>query len=159
MTENNIMSNSEVTKPTPVAKLDPMQVREFQDADHATISRWWIERDGVPPPKAVLPKLGLIVGKEGKDIAAGFLYMDNSVGVCMLEWVVTNPDATAFESARAIRDLVAFMGERALEMDYGVMLTSCRQRSLARLYGGAGFAETDKDVIHMVKILRDGGNN
>lgn len=125
------------------------------EADHPVLSLWW-EAHGWPVvPAAILPKLGVMALDNDARIAAAFLYMDNSVGVSMLEWLVTNPDATGKQSLGGISAVIGFLTERALEMDYGVMLTSCRQPGLARIYERHGFAKTDEGVIHMVRKLRE----
>lgn len=131
-------------------------IREINlDADHPVLAVWW-EAHGWPVvPRAILPKLGVMAMAGDLRVAAGFLYMDNSVGVSMLEWLVTNPDATGRQSLAAIGAVIGFLSERALEMDYGVMLTSCRQPGLARIYERHGFAKTDEGIIHMVRKLRE----
>jgi len=131
-------------------------IREINlDVDHPVLSVWW-EAHGWPVvPRAILPKLGVMAMAGDLRVAAGFLYMDNSVGVSMLEWLVTNPDATGRQSLAAIGAVIGFLSERALEMDYGVMLTSCRQQGLARIFEHHGFAKTDEGIIHMVRKLRE----
>jgi len=131
-------------------------IREINlDVDHPVLATWW-EAHGWPVvPRAILPKLGVMALSGDMRVAAAFLYMDNSVGVSMLEWLVTNPDATGKQSLAAIGAVIGFLSERALEMDYGVMLTSCRQPGLARIYQHHGFEKTDEGVIHMVRKLRE----
>lgn len=131
-------------------------IREINlDTDHATLAAWW-EAHGWPVvPRAILPKLGVMAMAGEMPVAAAFLYMDNSVGVSMLEWLVTNPDATGRQTLAAIGAVIGFLSERALEMDYGVMLTSCRQPALARIFEHHGFARTDEGIIHMVRKLRE----
>lgn len=125
------------------------------DVDHPVLSTWW-EAHGWPVvPRAILPKLGVMAMDGDLRVAAAFLYMDNSVGVSMLEWLVTNPDCTGKQSLGGIKAVIEFLAERALELDYGVMLTSCRQPGLARIYEHHGFAKTDEGVIHMVRKLRE----
>jgi hypothetical protein len=129
-------------------------VREYTPEDHPMLMEWWKAHGWPGVAKEVLPKLGLIVEVDTKPIVAGWLYMDNSVGVCWLEWVVGNPDSRGREIIPAIAVLIDFMGKRALEMDYGVMLTGTRTSSLIRLYEKNGFEKTDEGVTHLIKILR-----
>lgn len=128
-----------------------MNLREYTPDDHPTLTAWW-KAHGFPQlPPAILPKLGIIVEHDCAPVVAAWLYMDNSVGVCMLEWLTTNPDAPLKVIPTAIRVLVDFMWERANAMDYGVMLTTCRQPALARVYEKNGFLRTDDSVIHLLK--------
>jgi hypothetical protein len=132
-----------------------MKVREYTSEDYAPLTKWWKGHGWEPVPEAVLPKLGMIVdGDDGVALCAGWLYMDNSVGVCMFEWLVTDPEAKPLVTAKSVKTLVSFMADRALEMDYGVMLTTCRQPSLARMYQRCGFIKTDEGVTHLLRMLK-----
>ena len=131
-----------------------MQLKEFTADDYETCAQWWSGHGWEPVPAVVLPKLGMMVVDDEAPICAAWLYMDNSVGVSMLEWLVTNPDVSPMQTARAIKTLVAFMSDRAKEMNYGVMLTTCRQPSLARMYEKSGFIKTDEGVTHLLKMVK-----
>lgn len=126
------------------------------ETDYATLTEWWKGHGWNAVPRAILPKLGVIAEHDGVQVAAAFLYMDNSVGVAMLEWLVTNPAANPVACVRSVSQVIQFLTERALELDYGVMLTSCRQPALVRLYERNGFVKTDEGVTHLLMILRDG---
>jgi GNAT superfamily N-acetyltransferase len=130
-----------------------MNLREYIPEDHPMLTAWW-KAHGFPVlPAAILPKLGIVAEHDGVPVCAAFLYMDNSVGVCMLEWLTTNPQAPGKHVPGAIRALVGFMAERAGAMNYGVMLTTCRQEALARVYEKNGFTRTDDSVIHLLKVI------
>lgn len=128
-----------------------MRIREYAPEDHAMLATWWEGHDWPVVPQAILPKLGIIVEDDaGQGLCAGWLYMDNSVGVCWLDWVVTNPAALPMACVRSISQLVTFMTDRAVELDYGVMITACRQPTLTRLYQRNGFTVTDRSVTHLI---------
>ena len=62
------------------------QLRMFEpDNDYEAVADWFALHGAVAPPKAVLPKLGIVCQQDGEDVAALWLYMDNSVGVCWAE--------------------------------------------------------------------------
>lgn len=119
------------------------------------LAEWWAAHGWNAVPEAVLPKLGIVAFTEAGPVAACFLYMDNSVGVSMLEWLVSSPKAAGIDVMRAIKAQVAFMTARARDLGYGVMLTSCRQASLVRIYESAGFSKTDEGVTHLLKLTGD----
>lgn len=130
-----------------------MKLRLYVPEDHATLAKWW-EGHGWPVlSPAVLPKLGVVAGNDDGDVAAGFAYMDNSVGVAMMEWVVTNPAASPMQSLRGINAVVEFLKAEVKALGYGVMLTSCRQPGLVKLYERQGFSKTDEGVTHLLTIL------
>jgi hypothetical protein len=127
-------------------------IRMFKSEDYPMVKSWW-EAHGWPPvPGEILPKLGVIWEHEGVPVVAAWLYMDNSVGVCMLEWLVAAPDAPGKAVLRGIRHVVSFLQEEASRMDYNVMLTTCKQESLAKVYQKNGFNRTDDSMIHLIKI-------
>lgn len=136
-----------------------IQIREFDPAaDYALVCSWWEAHGWKPVPAEILPKLGMVVyfeTAEGQqDACAAWLYMDNSgVGVCWLEWLVTNPKNKGTESLRAISTMTDFMKIRAREMNYGVMMTTARQASLVRVHERNGFAKTDEGVTHLISLL------
>lgn len=129
------------------------QVRSFTADDYGTVESWWHGHgwDGVP--MAVLPRLGVIAECDGKPIAAAWLYMDNSVGVCMMEWVVADPEANPREVVKGIKVLAEYLRLAAIDMNYSVMLTTCKQDSLAKLYERSGFHRTDSEMHHLLRVL------
>jgi hypothetical protein len=138
-------------------------LKEYSPEDYPMLAAWWAGHRWQAVPESVLPKLGVVATYSNREaqhedvpLCAAFLYMDNSVGVCWLEWLVSNPNGSPMEVLRAIRAVIEFMEERAKELGYGVMLTACRQASLVKIYERAGFAKTDEGVTHMLKVI--GGN-
>jgi hypothetical protein len=127
-----------------------IQIREYQASDYPTVSEWWDVHGWPAVPEAVLPKLGIIAFDEVKDLCAGWLYMDNSVGVCWLEWLVTNPLNRASQSMKSIGIVTDFLKLRAVELGYGIMMTTCRQKSLVRVHEKNGFLKTDEGMIHLL---------
>lgn len=131
-----------------------MYLREYHPEDYAMLTRWWKAHGWPGVSAAILPKLGLVIEDNGQPIVAGFVYMDNSVGVAFLEWVVGAPEATGRQIVAGISTLIDFAGKRVLELDYGVLLTATNKEALIRLYEKNGFQKTDEGLTHLVKILR-----
>lgn len=128
-------------------------LREYTPEDYPVLAEWWKLHGWAAIPANILPKLGAVAVKGDVPLCAAFLYMDNSVGVCWLEWLVSNPKASPFEVMKGVRELMGFLEAQASVLGYGVMLTTCRQASLVRLYESAGFAKTDEGVTHLLKII------
>lgn len=79
--------------------------------------------------------------------------MDNSVGVCFLEWVATNPTAKKKEAMLAMKYMIEFMGIRAKELDYGMMLTSASE-NIVKAYKFCGFVDPKSPAhYHLFKPL------
>jgi hypothetical protein len=129
-------------------------VRPFnRETDYELFVQWWIGHDFSPVPLEVLPALGIVAEHHGKLAAAAWLYLDSSTPVGMLEWIVTNPTNNPKISAIAITHVIQALRFSAMENGHTVILSSCRQESLARLMERLGFQETDKNVTHLVSIL------
>jgi len=133
-----------------------MNIRLTDPKDYAVISQWWVGHGWPMVPEQALPKIGCVVlDADLSGIAAAWLYMDNSVGVCWMDWLVTNPKASPLKSVRAISRIVTFLKQVGLDNDYGVMLTACRQDGLVSLYERNGFTKTDEGVTLLNLNLRD----
>jgi hypothetical protein len=126
----------------------------YDPGQYEVVREWWVAHGWGAVPSAILPKFGVMAFFGETPLACAWLYMDNSVGVSMLEWMVSNPDASPRKVLKAINLIVDFMGKAAADMDYGVMLTTCKQESLAKVYERAGFARTDSEMIHFVRRLK-----
>lgn len=128
---------------------DPVLVSAYEKG-YDMVSKWW-EGHGWPTvPVEVLPSLGAIVTEDLHGVAAAWLYMDNSCGVAMMEWTVTNPRANPRTTIKAIPFLIGFFKEEAKALGYHKILTTCRQESLARLFERNGFTKTDSNMIHLI---------
>ena len=128
-----------------------IDIRGADSALHATITEWWKAHDWPGVAQVILPKCGVMVEDDaGSGMAVGWLYMDNSTGVAMLEWVVTNPTLTPKQSYYAITMLVQSVREVARALNYGVVLTTAKQHALARCYEKNGFKQTDTGMTHLI---------
>lgn len=129
-----------------------MTVRPYELKDYSTAFAWWDGHGWEGVPAAVLPKLGMVAVHEGEPVAMAWLYLDNSTGVAMLEWIVTDPANPAKVSAVGIAHVVRCLREAAKGLGYGVILASCRQDSLVKLLERCGFTTTDRDVTHLISM-------
>ena len=123
------------------------------DADYPVVSEWWKAHGWPPVPQYMLPKLGIMVERDGLPCLAGWVYMDNSCGVCMLEWVVSNPDTPPRDVLRSIEHLTAAAKLVSVQNNDHSMLTSCKQESLARAYERNGFVRTDEQMKHLFTAI------
>jgi hypothetical protein len=125
--------------------------------DYDMVCGWWQGHDWDAVPPFFLPKLGAIAfvvdGDKTEDVAAAWLYMDNSAPVCWLEYMVSNPKANAGRAVKALRHLDTFLTGEAKATGYVVMMTTCRQDSLVKFHQKNGFKKTDENVTHLVKII------
>lgn len=127
---------------------------------HPIAMAWWQGHGWPGIPLQILPKLGIRAelahpetDRDPVPLAAGWLYMDNSVGVAMLEWLVTDPHAPPLQTAKALAHLITFAKNEAKRLGYGIVLATCRQDSLSKLLQRHGFQVTDTGVTHHLLIL------
>lgn len=135
----------------PVSPGVTMRLAE-RHVDHPLLAKWWTGHGWPVVPSERLPMLGAIASVKGQDVAAAFCFMDNSgSGVAMIEWIVTDPAASARSAAAGIKAVVEWLMWRAGEDDlrFDFFLTTCRQPSLAKLLERCGYQITDRDVIHL----------
>lgn len=119
------------------------------DELYPLLCEWWMGHGFPAIPRRRLPPVS-VMHTGG---AFGCLYMDNGgTGVAMMEWLVTDPAARR-EAMRALCDVVAFLKEAARAHDYDMILTTCRQPSLARLLERVGFTRSDEGMIHLFANL------
>jgi len=118
------------------------------EKDYSTVAAWWEGHGWNAVPVQVLPKLGVVAHRDDKPVAAGWLYMDNSVGVGWLEWLVADPDAKPREVYKALSAVIDFIKAEARQFGYHTLMSTCRQESLGRLLERNGFQKTDTDVTH-----------
>ncbi len=134
-----------------------IQLRPYMPEDYLLLSQWWKIHGWEPIPSMILPQCGVIVEsveeEERTPIAASFLYLEISAKFCIMEWTLSNPDASGRMVVRAIDALANYFSSYAKERGYAVMMTTCKQPSLARLLEKANFTKTDQGMIHLAKIL------
>jgi DUF917 family protein len=78
--------------------------------------------------------------------------MDNSVGVSMMEWIVSNPAARPIAVAAGMKHLVTYLTDEAKRMGYGITLTTSKVVSLGKLLTRNGFQETDREMTHYLRL-------
>lgn len=125
-------------------------MRSFTDSDYPMLREWWEARGRSTVPIApMLPKLGVIASDDSGDCAAAFLYMDNSVGVCWIEYPVTRPGMPLSETRQVMGEITAFLKQSAAAMGYGLMVAYTLP-AIARELRRLGFAEMRRDMVMMV---------
>lgn len=138
-------------KPTPAGRAI-LSVRMVDiETDYPVVSEWWKAHGWPHPlPMQMVPKLGIMVERNGDPCLAGWVYMDNSCGVCMLEFVVGNPATPPRDVFRAIEHLTAAARLCASQNGYHTMLTYCKTMSLAKAFQKNGFQLTDDGMKHLI---------
>lgn len=134
-----------------------MTVRQTTSEDYNKLVKWW-EHYGFPvPPLEFLPDNGncgiMIVGEDGTDYCAGFIYETNSK-VCWMELIVANPDLKDKETRKeALISLIENLSYLAYEWGYKWIFTSVEHPSLIERYKECGFKVGTTNTKEMIKQL------
>ena len=129
-----------------------MKTRLYEPEDYAVISPWWVGHAGSLVPEDVLPKCGVVTeSDDGMPLAAAWLYMDNSVGVAWMSWLVSNPDVGPIKAAKAIGVLLEALEELCKEFNYGVMFTMTDQKGLGQFLSRKGFTANHSGMTQYFK--------
>ncbi|WP_184213315.1 hypothetical protein [Prosthecobacter dejongeii] len=100
--------------------------RAWVVAEEAALFATWRAAHGMPDiPVALLPRLGVVALVDGVETAAGWLYMDNSVGVGFVEWLVTRPGLSLAQSRAALAAVLATLKAEAAGHGYSLLLGHC----------------------------------
>lgn len=127
-----------------------MTARPYFGTDYPTVEDWWIGHGWPAIPQGFLPTVGIVIEKEGKPVAAGWIKLESSTPMAMLEWCVSDPRASGRDVFAAISQLVESAKASAKAMGRTALFTYCKQESLARLYERGGFERSDSEMIHLV---------
>ena len=129
-----------------------MDVFAYKSEYYKEIASWWdVHKDWDAIPESLLPTTGLVVRDCDTLLCAGFLYVDCSSPVCMLEWIVANPENPPRTSIKALKVLLNGFTEYA-DNEEKVLFTTLRQPKLAGLYEKSGFAIGDTNMTNMTRI-------
>lgn len=120
-----------------------------EDYDNVLL-KWWKIWGWEAPPKDFLPETGLIVSKGNIDICAGFLYLTNSK-VGLTEFVVSNKEYRDSDRGEALDFLLDCILELADKNGCKYAHVILKNKSLLRRYKRAGYIESDKNVLELVK--------
>jgi hypothetical protein len=123
--------------------------------DYEVIKDFW-PRHGWPMlPIGALTTMGMVAEEGDTILAACWIYTATNSSLAMMEWMVTNPDASPLQAAKAVNFLAGFAIEETKRRGYSVLFTTCKNKGLERVYERAGFEKTDEGVTHYVKTLQD----
>lgn len=128
------------------------QLRFYEpEADYEMIADWFACHGEPAPPAVVLPKLGTICTMDGEDVAALWLYMDNSIGVCWAEYPVTKPKLKLTQTREALTHLFTYIRKVAASNNYAIMRVTTI-KPFARFLSKMGFKTDRENLVSMVGL-------
>ena len=109
-----------------------LKIRALQESDWEHMTSWWKWWRWPEVQKELLPlngNGGLMIYKEDKLIAAGFLYLSNSK-VAWLDWIVSNPEYRDKDRKQALAELILGLENVAKQQGYSIIISIARNKSL-----------------------------
>jgi len=117
-----------------------MQLKQYTEDDHATLTDWWLAHGVAVVPHDALPATGAIaLNEDGDPCAACFLYMDNSVALGLLAWPIVNPTVGAKDKLAGLRHCIDFITDHAANLGYTTLVSMSSVSSMSRLLERFGF--------------------
>lgn len=115
--------------------------RAWLDADESALFAGWRKAHGMAElPDSIFPRLGVVAVLDGVDSAAAWLYMDNSVGVAFMEWIVARPGLSISESRACFARISETFRDEAKAIGYGLILAH-GPHAVARIAVGLGWQD------------------
>ena len=132
-----------------------LQIRTLQESDWETLQSWWKAWEWPEVSKDMMPLDGLgglIIEKEGKSIAAGFLYLTNAK-VAWTEWIVSDPEYRSEDRIDALKMLVQGLEDVAINAGYKIILSIGRNKGLLNIHKELGYTVDDSPSYEISKKI------
>lgn len=132
-----------------------VNMRHVEPADTSMLNEWRDGHGATRWPDEMLPKCGVVCEMNGAPVAALFLHMDNSCGVCLLEHAVTRPGLGLKTARVAIRHCIACLKKVARGHGYHTVAVFTYP-SVTRFMERCGFSATNRGLTQMVASTEEG---
>lgn len=132
-----------------------LQIRALQESDWETMQLWWKAWGWPEVTKDLMPLDGLgglIVEKDGKAIASGFLYLTNAK-VAWTEWIVSDPEYREDDRVEALKLLVKGLEDVAISQGYKIILSVGRNKGLLNIHKELGYTVDDNPSYEISKKI------
>lgn len=114
------------------------------------IAKWCEAHDYGGLPSHILPKLGVVVQADGHDVAALWLYMDNSCGVAFAEHPITKGGLNPKLAKAALVFAMRFLQKEAAACGYHTIIIRTLP-ALSRWAKDAGFVkDSERTLVTMI---------
>lgn len=132
-----------------------LKLRSLQESDWETMQAWWKAWGWPEVTKDLMPLEGLgglIVEKDDKPIASGFLYLTNAK-VAWTEWIVSDPEYRSEDRIDALKMLVQGLENVAISAGYKIILSVGRNKGLLNIHKELGYTVDDNPSYEISKKI------
>lgn len=129
-----------------------MQLKPYEECNHATIAGWWEAHGASVVPHSAIPKTACVAyNDEEVPCAFSSLYLDNSVALGMIAWPVVNPDVHGRDKFDGLNHCIKWIVMHAENLGYHNLISMSAVHSMSRLIEGHGFAKATDNVEVLMK--------
>jgi hypothetical protein len=126
-----------------------MTARLFNfDKDYQTVTKWWTERNHIQIKKDFLSDYGVMVSKDGKDLAAMWLYPMITTAYCMVRFPITNPETTKLERNEALDLVFANLHGMTKDLGYKYLFCTTNHPSLIKRLEKYQYTKDAENCVH-----------
>lgn len=132
-----------------------LESRQLKESDWETLQSWWKAWGWPEMSKDLMPLDGLgglIIEKEGKPIASGFLYLTNSK-VAWTEWIVSDPEYREHDRVDALKLIVEGLEKVAIQAGCTIILSIGRNKGLLNIHKELGYTVDDNPSYEISKKI------
>lgn len=127
------------------------KVREVVIEDYDMLCRWWESWGWKPVPAKYLP-FGYIVEDEHGPLYSCFVYLTGT-GICWLEWLVSNKEASPQRKRGAKEFLVEEIVNMLRATSVDAIFTTSRDLGLVNGLKKCGFNISETDMVQLIKKI------
>lgn len=134
-----------------------LQLRMYDPAQDAAMIAEWCQAHGYSGmPPHILPALGVVAQADGEDVAALWLYMDNSCGVAFAEHPITRGGLSTKLAKAALIMAMRFLQKEAAATGYHTIIIRTLP-ALARWAKECGFVkDNERNMVTMICSVNEG---
>ena len=129
-----------------------MEHRLYKPEDYKTLYKWWKDWNWEAMPEVALPETGIIISKDGVDLAASFIYKTDSA-VCWAENFISNKEAPKELRKGCVEFLIEKTIQEARSMGFSIMMSSISHKGLVDKLVRAGYQVSDTKMTNLVRVL------
>jgi hypothetical protein len=132
-----------------------LESRQLKESDWETLQSWWKAWGWPEMSKDLMPLDGLgglIIEKEGKPIASGFLYLTNAK-VAWAEWIVSDPEYREHDRIDALKLIVEGLEKVAIQAGCTIILSVGRNKGLLNIHKELGYTVDDNPSYEISKKI------
>lgn len=132
-------------------------MRTYSPSDYDMLCGWWYAHGKPSRPEIFLPKCGVVCEFNGNPIAALFLYMDNSCGMCMADNAVSAPKLPLKQALIAFRHCISCLKNIAAGFGYHTIAVFTT-KGIAKVLKKQGFETTNTNLQMLCSLTKENEN-